>query len=71
MSGNAQVETGPALTADAEAEHRRRILTELADQTDNEVKTIEAKLDGIKEALSAKKAEAKALRQQLKDEGGA
>jgi hypothetical protein len=71
MSGNAQVETGPALTSDAEAEHRRRILTELADQTDNEVKTIETKLDGIKEALTAKKAEAKALRQQLKDEGGA
>lgn len=53
---------GGALSPEDEAEFRRRHFAELADEAEAAVKTIETKISGMKEALVAKKTEAKQLR---------
>jgi hypothetical protein len=60
------VETGPQLSPDEEAAHRRRLAETYADQADAAVEAIEAKLAGMKESLVSAKAEAKRLRAEAK-----
>ena len=62
MSSNSQVAIGPGMSPDEEADHKRRLAREAADQAEAEAARVEEKLDGMKEALKAKKAEAKQLR---------
>jgi hypothetical protein len=56
------VATGPGLDPDQEAAHRRDLAGTYADQAEQAVEAIEAKLAGMKESLATAKAEAKALR---------
>lgn len=60
---DASVQTGPPTTP--EQFQRQREL--LADEAEEQVKVIEEKLAGVKEALAAKKAEAKALRREANE----
>lgn len=53
---------GGAMSPEDEAEFRSRHFAELADEAEAAVKTIETKIAGMKEALAAKKTEAKQLR---------
>lgn len=69
----AQVAIGPPMSPEEEAAHKRRLAAQSADQAEAEVQVMQAKLDGIKESLAAKKAEAKELRaeaKRLEREGG-
>ena len=66
MTNNAQVAIGQGMPPDEEAAYKRRLATEAADQADAEVDRLEEKLAGWKDALAAKKAEAKQLRAEAK-----
>ena len=69
MSNDSQVAIGPGMTPEEEADHRRRLADAEAEQAEAAVETIQRKLDGIKESLTAAKAEAKRLRKQATPSG--
>jgi hypothetical protein len=56
------VATGGAMPPEEERAHKRQLAEMYADEAEAAVKVIEAKLAGTREALAAKKAEAKELR---------
>lgn len=64
-ANDAQVQTGPPPTTEA----AQALREQLADEAEQAVEVIQGKLDGVKAALAAKKAEAKALRAEA-DQGG-
>jgi hypothetical protein len=69
-NGNASVQIGPPLDSDAEAAHKLQLAEAYADQAEEEVAAIEAKLAGWKQTLADKKAEAKRLRAEAKEARG-
>lgn len=62
MSNGATAETGPELSPDQEADHRRQLVDAEIDQAEAAVKAIEAKIEGMKASLRAAKDEVKRLR---------
>lgn len=62
MSGNTQVGLGPGMEPDEEATYRAGAAAAAADQAEDEADAMAAKLEGWKQALKDKKAEAKELR---------
>ena len=62
MSNGATVQTGPGLDADQEAAHAQQLAETYADEAEQAVAVIEAKLAGMKESLKAAKDDAKRLR---------
>jgi hypothetical protein len=62
MSVNASAATGPAMEPDQEAAHKQRLAEIYADEAEQAVKVIEAKIAGMQASLKTAKAEAKRLR---------
>lgn len=56
------VAIGPPMTPDEESAHKLRLAEMYAAEAEQAVETIEAKLAGIKESLTAARVEAKRLR---------
>jgi hypothetical protein len=62
MTNGASASIGPGMDPDAEATHRRQLAETYADQAEAEVELIEGKIEGWKQTLADKRAEAKRLR---------
>lgn len=67
MSADANAAVGPGMDPDEEAQHRRNLARVYADEADQAVEQIEAKLEGMRESLKVAKAEAKRLRAQVEE----
>ena len=65
-----QASTGPAMSPEEEADHRRRVAEQLADEAEAAIERREQTIHDLQESLKAAKAEAKQLRADAK-KGGA